>query len=1113
MTSSSTGVVNLIADSGKGKVRKSLVAPSGSVIMFSVRDLAWGCAQEFEMYSQDQNNSDVLLWKGCDLQYAKRYVLETNSITLQWAKLQCFSQPLCTEVYFSFHPKNKVPERLSNGKYNCSVDYYWRFQQHLDCNLQVECEDGRDEAGHCPFSSPACDGWVASRSKCYGYVSSDNLDRSVRNEQSTYKKAVKFCASLNASVATFKTSDDIAAITTAVSRYLQVPKKLKEVFLGVSYGMFSVPNIYRRVFVASDKSVIHYTLPKFVRFSYKGEAICFILKHKDDFRGFDIKQLACFSDAFIHLKSHVFCEITAETSDQSHKQIILSSKASFYSFLSGNISFSRCPNGQMVHMFLSCYPHFVCGQKLSQACPFSSKLDTSKDSSTGTHELFSPLPVFTCSDGLTRLSYTLVCDFRHHCKDWSDETFCHHPPCDAYACRNGQCIPNIKRCDLLSDCLDDSDELYCKDYAYISISLNEARSPALISFDRQQHSFQLKSMNSTETCPETHYHCLGEYNDCIPVFTRCNGYYDCIDNEDERDCKHMACPGFYRCFNSTVCVHTDHMCDGWPHCPQHDDEWLCDVTCPTQCLCEGHAFLCSNPFSANRFPHLRFLDAGESGMTPSDLSGASYLIFLSLSKCSLNFLPGMTFPNLQFLDLSANNLTVVSMAAFADVGNLRSLFLSNNPIEVIHYDPHVVVQRSALKTVDLSHTKLSVFDSRLLSNMINVQVLNLSFSSIHTIRDTGFQYTTKLTHLFMAGNPISTFSADLFKPLTSLRVLSSLSYKLCCREILPSHFEIISCDSPSDEISSCEDLLQSGIYRGFLWLISFLSVLGNVLCLVVRVCVQRTASTSGFNVFVTNLSSADLLMGVYLAIIGIADSSLRGKYLFYDETWKHSVACKVAGFLSMLSCEVSALIIWLITLDRFIVLHFPFTTLRFQRSQAALVCLITWLVGLSLALVPLLPVTSHWEFFSQTGICIPLPVTRQTFRGKAFSSGVFIVFNCFLFVLIATGQAFIYWSIQKNAFNTDSAKASRDQTIARRLISVAVTDFLCWFPIGICGLLVLADIPIPGEVNVAFAIFALPLNSALNPFMYTFNMVMEKRRQSREALLLQWLESSSELFQ
>ncbi|XP_076454829.1 G-protein coupled receptor GRL101-like [Babylonia areolata] len=270
-------------------------------------------------------------------------------------------------------------------------------------------------------------------------------------------------------------------------------------------------------------------------------------------------------------------------------------------------------------------------------------------------------------------------------------------------------------------------------------------------------------------------------------------------------------------------------------------------------------------------------------------------------------------------------------------------------------------------------------------------------------------------------------------------------------------------------------------------------------------------SSSDFDVFVINLNVADFLMGVYVTVIGVADELFRDKYLHHDSTWKTSVTCKSAGFLSLLSSEVSALTICLITLDRFIVLRFPFSTRRFERASASVASLLTWMVGWMIALFPLLPVTSHWEFYSQTGICVPLPVTRQHFKGKVYSFSVLIGLNFLLFLLVSSGQAFIYWSIQSNTLKTNTTKVSRDMTIARRLITVVVTDFLCWFPVGLCGMLALAGVPIPGDVSVAFAIFVMPLNSAINPFMYTFNTVAEKRRKSKEAKLVKWLESHAGL--
>ena len=90
--------------------------------------------------------------------------------------------------------------------------------------------------------------------------------------------------------------------------------------------------------------------------------------------------------------------------------------------------------------------------------------------------------------------------------------------------------------------------------------------------------------------------------------------------------------------------------------------------------------------------------------------------------------------------------------------------------------------------------------------------------------------------------------------------------------------------------------------------------------------------------------------------------------------------------------------------------------------------------------------------------------------------------------------------------STDKTK-SRDMTIARRLIAVAVTDFFCWFPVGMCGLLALLGVTISGETNVTLAIFVLPLNSALNPFLYTLNLMLERRRRRMEEKMVKRLRS------
>ena len=151
--------------------------------------------------------------------------------------------------------------------------------------------------------------------------------------------------------------------------------------------------------------------------------------------------------------------------------------------------------------------------------------------------------------------------------------------------------------------------------------------------------------------------------------------------------------------------------------------------------------------------------------------------------------------------------------------------------------------------------------------------------------------------------------------------------------------------------------------------------------------------------------------------------------------------------------------------------------------------------------------TSEWNFYSQTGICIPLPITRASFKGRNYAFGIMIIFNLVLFLLIATGQAMIYWTIRTTSMAKASTRKTKDLAIARRLVSVVLSDFLCWFPIGLLGMMAANGTPIPGEVNVGMAIFVLPFNAALNPFLYTFKALTERWKKMEEERLLKQLES------
>ena len=519
--------------------------------------------------------------------------------------------------------------------------------------------------------------------------------------------------------------------------------------------------------------------------------------------------------------------------------------------------------------------------------------------------------------------------------------------------------------------------------------------------------------------------------------------------------------------------------------------------------------MCRHSVSLFQHPQLRFLHASGSGIQLEDLVSNILLIYLNLARCRLTHIGNTLLPNLRSVDLSYNNLKYVAPDDLDTFPKMSSLSLAGNPI-ISLFGAQEISAGSAFPSLvwlDLSFVEMKDIDPRVLLIFPSLRTLNLSHSYVESVQGEGFQSLTSLQVLDVTQCPLTFIPRSIFRDLSSLRQVSADNYKVCCPANLPEGFFIDRCQAPSSEISSCDDLLRSDVYRIALAVFASLATVGNALSLVLRVVVMKGKQQSGYAIFVTHLCVSDYLMGLYLVIIGVADRIYLNTYLWEDTGWRNSVTCNVAGFLSLLSSEVSASIICLVTADRFLVLRFPFSRLRFQRRSALLCCLVLWTIGMVLAAVPLLPATSTWNFYSQTGICIPLPVTRQNFPGHDYAFAVMIIFNFVIFLFIATGQLVVYMAIQSQSVTDtdDSDRRRKDLTVAQRLFTVVVSDFLCWFPIGLLGLLASRDTPISGEVNVGMAIFVMPLNSALNPFLYSLNAVRARRARTREQKLLKTL--------
>ncbi|XP_070198665.1 G-protein coupled receptor GRL101-like [Littorina saxatilis] len=427
-------------------------------------------------------------------------------------------------------------------------------------------------------------------------------------------------------------------------------------------------------------------------------------------------------------------------------------------------------------------------------------------------------------------------------------------------------------------------------------------------------------------------------------------------------------------------------------------------------------------------------------------------------------------PQLRILDLSFNDLTGLSSWMFGKLSRLTHLNLSGN---------------SLIQTLDSGFTQFLTETA-----LTNLQELVMTNTGLQEIMDNALSVLTQLISLDISRNPMVKFDKNPLGGLVRLRELHADNPRLCCLIVHDTE-----CYAPVDELSSCSDLLRRDVSRVCLWAFSVLALVGNAGVIAYRVASSKRTPWSTFHVLVVNLSAADLLMGVYMTMIGAADARFRGDYVTRDNEWRHSNTCIAAGFLAFVSSEVSAFMISLITLDRFLRLCFPFKAqVHMGLRSCTVLCSVAWLCGVCLAAVPLI---AQLQFYGVTGICLPLPITRHSFSGHSYAFSVFIGMNFALFVLIGAGQVAIYRAIRATSKAAGSKRQNRDTTIARRLFLVVLTDFCCWFPIGVMGLMAFLGIPIPGEVNVWAAILVLPFNSALNPFLYTLNGLCQKWEENK----------------
>ena len=118
---------------------------------------------------------------------------------------------------------------------------------------------------------------------------------------------------------------------------------------------------------------------------------------------------------------------------------------------------------------------------------------------------------------------------------------------------------------------------------------------------------------------------------------------------------------------------------------------------------------------------------------------------------------------------------------------------------------------------------------------------------------------------------------------------------------------------------------------------------------------------------------------------------------------------------------------------------------------------------------------------------------------------IFIGINLFCFTIVAFCYIQIFLSAIKSSRRSARIQAQHEELrMAFKMFAIVFTDFCCWVPLCIVCILTQSQVITVSPDLYAWTVgFILPINSAINPFLYTLSRFisdwLEKRRQNKNA--------------
>ena len=478
---------------------------------------------------------------------------------------------------------------------------------------------------------------------------------------------------------------------------------------------------------------------------------------------------------------------------------------------------------------------------------------------------------------------------------------------------------------------------------------------------------------------------------------------------------------------------------------------------------------------------------------------------LYLNSNRLNRIAECVFKDLvelKILCLDENDLSDINVGLFRGLIQLEELYLEDN--RLLRIAKGTFEDLAALKKLSLKDNILSEISAGAFRWLIRLEYLDLFNNSVNRIAEGAFQDLVQLKQLDLRENPLLWIEKQALIDFNDTVILAVTEYATCC-------FTTANCSSSSPSpYLTCKRLLPYDLLRISLWIVCSFAIVGNVFVF----CTRFKNKQQGHNVqflLIMNLSLSDFIMGIYLIILLSADLYYTEYFPSHSKLWRHSMLCRVAGALAVLSSEASAFFITLITIDRFLGIKYTFSKFRLSGKSARIIVTLLWMIAFSISIAVFVLSKVDSDIYAVSEVCVGLPISRvhiyskeetslawsefdsetDVYRGDRigmfFSIALFTGLNLVCFFIIGYCYVAIFIYVKQSTKQSGrSRNLDHEIRMAIRMSLIVFTDFCCWVPVVLLSIIVQTGIVEVDPVAYAWiATFVLPINSSLNPFLYT----------------------------